>query len=298
MNKNYCMNCGKYGHCNKICKEPITSCGIICFKLNNLPIRKIENYLSNKYINIDDFNYKNLNYINKINLYKNNIKFLLIQRKHSLSFIQFLRGKYNENEEDIIKLFNLMTIDEVNSIKNNDFNYLWNNLWLKTATNKIYLKEKSISKIKFEKIKNSDIINNLKSHYKEPEWGFPKGRRNRFENNLDCANREFQEETDLTDYILLNKINSIEETFSGTDNVLYKHIYYIAGCNENFNSNINQIEDNFEISNAGWFTLDEVINKFREYNNTRKNVINQVYYFLLILIDKISNKNIPINYAI
>ena len=32
--KNYCTNCGKFGHINKTCKEPITSLGILCFKLD------------------------------------------------------------------------------------------------------------------------------------------------------------------------------------------------------------------------------------------------------------------------
>ena len=29
----------------------------------------------------------------------------------------------------------------------------------------------------------------------KPEWGFPKGRRNYQENDIDCATREWEEET-------------------------------------------------------------------------------------------------------
>ena len=35
------------------------------------------------------------------------------------------------------------------------------------------------------------------SIYVEPEWCFPKGRRNCFETDLECSEREFQEETKL-----------------------------------------------------------------------------------------------------
>ena len=105
----FCMNCGKNGHNIKLCKEPITSCGIICFKIDNLSLYKIDNFLFNKYINIKDFNYENINYFNKINFHRKDIKFILIQRKHSLSYIEFVRGKYNENDDtQVIKMLELL----------------------------------------------------------------------------------------------------------------------------------------------------------------------------------------------
>ena len=147
MNNIYCINCGKHGHCNKKCNEPTISCGIICFKINNFKIKKIKDFFSNKFIDIEEYNYKNLNYIHKIDLFKNDIKFLLIQRKHSISFIEFIRGKYNENDTNKIQqMFELMSVIEINLIKNNDFDFLWTKLWQKTATKKIYQKEFNVSK--------------------------------------------------------------------------------------------------------------------------------------------------------
>lgn len=288
MINNYCMNCDKYGHNNKVCTKPIISCGIICFKLDNLPITKIEKFLFNKFIDVEEYNYKNLNYINKINKY--NIKFLLIQRKHSLSFIQFIRGKYDEhNLNEIKSLFELMSKIEVCDIKLYDFNFLWNKVWLKTAKNKIYMKEQNIAKIKFNYLKSNNIINNFDALYDTPEWGFPKGRRNKFENNLDCANREFKEETNIDNYILFNRINTIEETFYGTDNNNYKHIYYLAGLNEDENNTLEETKYNFEIGNIGWFSLEEILLLLRPYNKSKICLINQLYFFLSILIDKINN---------
>ena len=43
-----------------------------------------------------------------------------------------------------------------------------------------------------------DIINKeVPIVYESPEWGFPKGRRNMHESDLDCAKREFEEETGI-----------------------------------------------------------------------------------------------------
>jgi ADP-ribose pyrophosphatase YjhB (NUDIX family) len=205
-----------------------------------------------------------------------------------LSYIEFLRGKYNEN--DLIKLsnmFELMSEKEVENIKDNEFDFLWNNLWKETAKSKTFLKEMIISRNKFNYLKKNNIISNLKSKYSEPEWGFPKGRRSKFENNYECAHREFVEETNLLNYMQFDRISTMEETFNGTDNNLYKHIYYIAGSDED---ELTTNFDNYEVGNIGWFTIDQVLNLLRPYNKSKINLINQLYFFLTILTDKINNK--------
>jgi len=283
------MNCGKSGHYTKSCSEPIISCGIICFKINNLHLKKIQKFLFNKYINIEDYNYHNINYINKINFHCKDIKFLMIQRKHSLSYIEFLRGHYNENDNNKIeKLFELMSKKEVNDIKNNNFEFLWDCLWKETAKSKTYLKEMIQSKNKFIYLKINKIIDNLESKYDSPEWGFPKGRRNKFENNVNCANREFMEETNLNNYTYFDRINSIEETFLGTNNINYKHIYYLAYSEEEkLDFNI----DNYEIGNIGWFTIDQILKLLRPYNESKVNIINQIYFFISVLNNKLNSNN-------
>ena len=288
---NYCVNCGKSGHIFKVCTEPIISCGIVCFKLNNISLSKIENFFYNKFINIEDFNYNNINYYNKINFHRNDIKFLMIQRKHSLSYIEFLRGKYDENNLDKINsMIELMSENEINNIKTYNFDYLWNNLWKKTANSKSFIKEYNNSKIKFNHLKNINLFDNSVSKYKDPEWGFPKGRRNKYENNSECATREFIEETNLTNFINFDRINPIEETFKGTNNIKYKHIYYIAGTEEN---ELSYNFDNYEIGNIGWFTIDEVLQMIRPYNKAKINIINQIYFFLSIICDKIKINKPP-----
>jgi ADP-ribose pyrophosphatase YjhB (NUDIX family) len=283
---NYCTNCGKSGHNNKNCTEPITSCGIICINIKNLPIKRLETFLYNKFIDIQDFNYKNLNFLNKLYKYKDDIKFLLIQRKHSLSYIEFIRGRYNEKDiNNLIYLFSLMSKSEIENIKNNEFQILWDNLWRKTARNKNFIKELNNSKIKFNYCRKNNLFDNLNTTYETPEWGFPKGRRNRFEKNLDCAIREFEEETNYKNYVLYNRVNCIEEVFKGTNNIDYKHIYYLAGSDSD---NIENINDIYEIGNIGWYTYDETIQLMRQYDITKIDIVNQIYFFIITVLEKIS----------
>ena len=96
-----CRNCGLNGHIYKNCPHPIISFGIICYKIE-----------------------------------KNEIKYLMIQRKDSLSFMEFVRGKYElSNIEYIKKLLLNMTISERDMIITNTFENIWNYIWFQTDNN-------------------------------------------------------------------------------------------------------------------------------------------------------------------
>lgn len=299
MKKNYCINCGKFGHSNKKCSEPKTSLGIICFKFDpdlNINYNFLVNSLSNNYTSIDDFNFENLNCLTKINYFKNKIKFLLIKRKHSLNYIEFIRGKYDLNDVNkISKMISLMSPKELENLNSLSFDKLWENLWKKTSKSKIYQKEYKNSKKKFNKLLKKeyfiDLINS-KPKYNDTEWGLPKGRRNNFEKNIDCALREFLEETNfnLSDFSLLNNIFSVQENYLGTNNVHYKHIYYIG-----ISKSDNQIEylDNDETSDIKWFNWEDAINIIRPYYESKIEVLNKVFLFAINLyLQNINNQQL------
>ena len=67
--------------------------------------------------------------------------------------------------------------------------------------------------------------------------GISKGRRNLKESDYDCAIREFQEETGIKEgeYYILKNIKPVEEIFYGSNNIRYKHIYYIINVNRKKN---------------------------------------------------------------
>ena len=93
-----CGNCGIYGHIYKNCNKPILSYGIIGFK---------------KFKQKNDQILKN-NMFNSLNSNEDDfiIKYLLIRRKDSLSYCDFLRGRYDiEDSNMIIRFLTDMTID-------------------------------------------------------------------------------------------------------------------------------------------------------------------------------------------
>ena len=290
-----CSNCNKSNHEYKDCKEPITSWGIILVNLSNFQNKKINHNnninIRNRISNICPQNYKDLENLSD---YMNNITFLLIQRRHSIAFMDFIRGKYKiDNIDQINSLFQYMNPDEIKSIDTKDFDDLWKEMWNNDSTRINNTREYNMAKNKFNQLKSDNnlelninfFINNVTSLYKTNEWGFPKGRKNHNETPLECALREFSEETNikLSDIKLVSNINPIEENLLGTNGIPYRHIYYIA---ETSMENNLQIENNNEIGNLGFFNYNDSKNLIREYHTEKKNILQYIYmYYLEILLD-------------
>ena len=251
MNNNiYCRNCGKRGHKYKDCLYPRLSYGIVLFNDKD--------------------------------------EIVMIERKDSISYIEFLRGKYKlEDSEYIQLLFNRMSVLEKDILLNNEFNILWNNLWYSNISSK---KDYMKSYNKFISIDLKNYINNSSINYLNNEWEIPKGRRNLNETDLECAIREFQEETNisLNDYNLLKNVEPFEEEYMGSNNTVYKNIYYIAKIKDNnYNLYIDkQNEDQVsEIRSIKWFTRNDCLTKIRDYSDYKLNVVDKIFNFIY------SNKN-------
>jgi 8-oxo-dGTP pyrophosphatase MutT (NUDIX family) len=257
--QNICRNCGAIGHLYKYCKNPIMSFGLICYRKND---------------------------------YIDNYEYLMIQRRNSLSFVEFIRGKYELS--DIVYIKNLMiymTVYERNILKLKPFDILWNEVWYQAFTQKQLMSDYNSAKVKFEKLcsgfpKTKDIsyyslytlLADTSTKYYEPEWGFPKGRRRLKEKDVDCAIREFCEETGLTknEIKLDNELDVHEEIFYGTNNVLYRHVYYIAKIVKNVYKpmyiNYCNPHQAREVQKVKWFSKKDVLKRIREYNPERKEV--------------------------
>lgn len=302
----YCINCGKGGHNFKTCNDPVTSYGIILLSLdieqnmkdliiNELAFSNIESI--NSFNKNDDNIGITINDSNDIELFcklKNQIKFLLIRRKHTLGFLEFMRGRYSiENIDGIIFLFKQMTIEEINKIKTVTFDKLWDEVWGGNKNKLSFQNEYSMSKEKFNKLKIEDngylnlnfYIENVTPTWDCAEWGFPKGRRNFKETNKTCAIREFKEETGYSDneIIVLENIDPIEENFIGTNGVNYKHIYYLAISENDKVPQIdinNQIQLN-EIGDIGYFSYEEAMKKIRPYHIDRQKIVTHTYIYII-----------------
>ena len=262
----FCGNCGKKGHVYRKCLAPITSLGVIVYKKND----------------------------------NNKREYLMIRRRDTLGFVEFMRGKYNlSNCSYVYELFSIMTESERVRLVERDFDVLWNELWMNKNTRQ-YHNEYENSKKKFNKLKRGfftkldnetnefislDIIHkNEPIKWQEPEWGFPKGRRMLKESDIECATREFREETGLedTDYTICEELGRIEETFYGTNNIRYRHIYFIGMWNSTKEvtvdkTNFSQVS---EIGNIAWFPYNIAHNKIRSYNWEKKRLLHNLEYEL------------------
>ena len=295
----YCGNCGKYGHTFKKCKEPITSIGIVAFHIDTRDIdpadslKVISRCCSSEH-DLTRF-FSGTKEDNKTN-YKINsssIKFLLIRRKNSLGYMEFVRGRYQlNNYRSIENLFEQMVSSEIEFLLKNDFDKIWQSIWI----HKNNVNEFTNSKRKFELLKKSKskislnyLAKNVVPLYSHAEWGFPKGRRNLHEKNLPCALREFSEETNYTrhDVQILDKIDKMVETFKGTNGIPYKHIYYVGHC---LFPQVPKIDsNNHEVGDIGWFSLKEALTLIRNRHSERKLALIKLHQQIIDLFEEATN---------
>ena len=252
----FCNNCGKQGHLYNQCKKPIISSGIIAFRNSKT---------------------------------KEKYEYLMICRKDSLGYIDFLRGKYPlYNKEYILTLINEMTITEKQNLLACDFADLWKKLWgdfvgLQYRGEETSAKDKFLQIIRGIKVCNTESYN-LESLVKEsnttwetPEWGFPKGRRNYQENDLTCGLREFEEETgyDRGNISVIKNLVPFEETFVGSNLKSYKHVYFL-GLMNSIDKNENEMYQKSEVSEMKWFSLEDCVDKIRDYNVEKIDMITKI----------------------
>lgn len=291
-----CTNCGQFGHAHKSCHSPITSYGIFALSLNqtdhekSVDTKQLIKYLSsiNKFEQHVAITCDNLSILENFSKYKDIIKVLLIMRKHSLGYTEFIRGRYAvTNPSHIAYLFRQMTPNELDKIRTHehDFDYLWSDVWaLRKPIIKhedyIMSREKYMTLSEISPVKLSDFLKNTTPDDVCPEWGLPKGRRDRDETDIDCALREFTEETGYThdDFILFRNIEPLVEDFIGTNGIKYRHVYYVALLTTQVPpiKSDDRLTQRQEIGDIGLFGLDESIQKIRTYHTERRNIVFSV----------------------
>lgn len=254
---------------------PTISYGLICLKTSNRYHQLIHNILLNtNNINI----FSNICSKDKLQLFqnmKNEIKFLIISKKISYSFMTILTGLYDINNfNSIITLIDNLTKNEVDMLLNEDFielvhKYFENNM-----------NEERIKNIynKFLNIRN--LLYNYKNNYETPEWEIPKGKLSKNELMLNCAIREFFEETTIykDNIYIYDNIEPIVEIFKGTDDKYYMYVYYIALLNNNYEPDLTLSN---EASIIKFMNLDECINNIRQENKKRKKILYCIYLYLI-----------------
>lgn len=260
----FCYNCYKFGHTSKNCVSPIISYGIICYLIDE----------------------------------HEELQYLMVERKFSFTFVDFLLGRYDIFDYDYLQMmFNKMTLYERTLLCNNNFRCLWCKLF--TCESQTFYK-KSIqtefcrASIKFYILQNGfksiynnkiyciqNFTKNCTYNYKTPEWYFPKGKKlNQFETPQECALREFEEETNIMKNCIIvnNDIEPIIEEHLADNHKTYKVIFFIAKCIEK-PINLTPIH-NSEIGNVDFLDYTKCIEKFRIYENEKFKLVNDIHKFL------------------
>ena len=253
-NKYFCNNCNRNNHVYNNCRAPITSIGVIAFRCG-----------------------------------ETGPEYLMIRRRDSFGFVDFIRGKYSLHDEAYIqRIIDEMTVHEKANLMRLTFDQLWKLLWGDYTRGSQYKNEEMVSFEKYRqvlggirtkdgRIKNlQQFIDDSKTRWNETEWGFPKGRRNYNEKDISCALRECLEETgyDITADNVIQNIAPYEEIFMGSDMKCYKQKYFLAMVD--LEKKPKTAHDIMEVGLMKWMPYDECIQMIRPYNLEKIGIIRKI----------------------
>jgi len=261
----------------------------------------------------------------------NNVEILLIKKRYSYHFLSFVMGHYKKSDTKYIKhLFNNMSFSEKIDVLSMQFNQMWYRIWLNNPE-KFYnitdvykidnfalhpIKNKytnsEIHKLFFQKksrFENNFLKDNgnklreilVSSSDADILWEMPKGGKHTDlnaipETNIDCAMREFYEETSInsTQYKILYNVPPLIDSFIDNETI-YKTVYYMAVLRPEYEKLVPKIDyRNFEqiteikqirwasLADIKFFNLTPVVNnrlvklythtiaEFKKYNKFKK----------------------------
>lgn len=161
----------------------------------------------------------------------NTIKFLLFKRRETYDYMEFMIGGWKDVPHAKV-LMSRMTHEERDRIRNYTFDELWKDLWVNH--NFRYFREgydRAYRRYTLIKEHIPDILDTTSTEHEEPPWSFPKGKKNTSsEPGIDCALREFKEETkmDTSDFIIHRYGKPYREIYRGGNGRLYSTYYYLA----------------------------------------------------------------------
>ncbi len=223
----------------------------------------------------------------RFNIHKNEIEILLVRKRYTYHFAEFVMGNYSINDDSkILHLINRMNIEEKIDLLSLDFNRVWYRFCLIDPNtygsiteqcksyfdHKFYLRckrkfDEAFLKCMPEYNRMKKLLNNSDS--RDTIWELPKGKKlNVYETELNCAIREFYEETGIctNQYTILHNLGTFTMTHQSTKNI-YISKYYVAVMNINTELNYRYTNPKMnyenrrqlsEISDVKWMTLSEL----------------------------------------
>jgi 8-oxo-dGTP pyrophosphatase MutT (NUDIX family) len=248
--------------------EPVLSYGILVFRFTN-PSWNLESALCGAQPTLNGSDRAGA------------LQILMIQRKDSLRFVEFIRGKYTIKDTVYLKqLFSNMTAAERKLVATSNFPDLWCHVW-GTTNPRNYRNDFEQSAQKFAQLGESGDLTRLLEEtsplFDTPEWGFPKGRRNLNESDLECAIRECIEETGLrrSQISVFDSVEPLTETFYGDNHVHYCHKYFPALTDSLTMPAFNPLNPHMsrEIGAIEWLSIDDALARIRPENVEKKEIL-------------------------
>jgi 8-oxo-dGTP pyrophosphatase MutT (NUDIX family) len=231
------------------------------------------------------------------------LRILVVRRRNTYAFLDFMYSRYvkfrfNPNmpkktfNDNLIDLFNKMTVHEKFVIMSLDFDKIWYQAWLcappsQSEIASVELKDTNNILDNVQNILNNsnDILNYIKFKNKfkttfldhdggaslkkliknsninaQPIWEIPKGRlKTKIESQVNCAVREFYEETNIPKSLYKVLPNTAEYEYID-NNVKYKFVYFLAVTKFNIEPKIiiNSNAQFSEIDEVKWVDLVEL----------------------------------------
>lgn len=215
----------------------------------------------------------------------NEIQLLLIKKKYTYAFTDFLYGNYNINDSYTIKqMLNNMNAYEKSLLLSKDFSKMWYHVFNidpdKQETDYSMVQFYNTKKKIYDKKITMPVFIKLKQYIHQSficnsSWEIPKGKKNQGELPLDCALREFEEETGLSPMDLCFTGYDTYSYIITTKETKYVMEYYITTIDIScrYPNQINYLE----IDDIRWMTRTEIENCDRSQAKHLSSFVNKLF---------------------